>query len=154
MFENMSARTFHSASNGIYILHSKIPHTFRIESHIYTVSYYVYYSSKTVLCRCSNQFMPATFVVRGEAPLRELLHQEASTIEVTLRSALREAREAAAASPKDVPDMVFFQDWAEPAHRNFVRKAASDFGCVCVCLCVCVCVYIYVRVCVYLLNCT
>ncbi|CAM9951840.1 unnamed protein product, partial [Scytosiphon promiscuus] len=80
--------------------------------------------------RSSNSFMPATFVLREDC-LSELLTNQVSTVEVTLRSALVEARDraaAAASGPNPPPDSLFFGDWAEPAHRNFARKAASDFG--------------------------
>ncbi|CAM9824466.1 unnamed protein product, partial [Ectocarpus fasciculatus] len=84
-------------------------------------------NGREVGSRWSNQFMPATFVLRG-GMLSELLTKQVSTIEVALRPALVEARQRAAASRKTVPDSVFFGDWAEPAHRNFARKAGADFG--------------------------
>ncbi|RYY80678.1 hypothetical protein EON63_16665, partial [archaeon] len=51
-----------------------------------------------------------------------------NTLTLTFSPVLTHVQQASAAYPYPVPHTINYNVWAEPSHRNFVRKAGSDFG--------------------------
>jgi len=57
-----------------------------------------------------------------------LLRPGANTLVVAFAPPLAESARRAAAYPYAVPHTLYHHTWSEPSHRNFARKAQSDFG--------------------------
>lgn len=60
--------------------------------------------------------------------LAGLLRPGSNSLVLAFSPSLAEAARRAAAYPYTVPHSVYHHTWSEPSHRNFVRKAQSDFG--------------------------
>lgn len=50
------------------------------------------------------------------------------TLDITLFSAMQYVANASSAYPYSVPETENYNVWAEPSHRNFLRKAGNDWG--------------------------
>ena len=51
-----------------------------------------------------------------------------NTLVVEFQNALDYALKMSSKYPYEVPETANYNVWAEPSHRNFVRKIGNDFG--------------------------
>ena len=70
-----------------------------------------------------NSFRPHSLLI----PTAHLVDSK-NILTITMHSTLNVALEQARKYPYDVPATENYNVWAEPSHRNFVRKTGSDMG--------------------------
>lgn len=75
---------------------------------------------------CENSFRPHAFEIPSYL-IRES-DGEVNSVSIKMHPALNAAMEKAAQYPYTVPETENWNVWAEPSHRNFIRKTGSDMG--------------------------
>jgi beta-mannosidase len=75
---------------------------------------------------CENSFHPHAFEIPYE--LIRLGTGATNALTIKMHSALSAAVDRAAKYPYAVPETENWNVWAEPSHRNFIRKTGSDMG--------------------------
>jgi beta-mannosidase len=81
------------------------------------------YFNDILIGTTSNSFKSYSFRIPNK-----IINNNNNTLYIEINSAVSTAKEGQASYPYQVPHTENYNVWTEPSHRNFIRKAGSDFG--------------------------